>query len=110
MRNAAALVVITASLMLIMCANQGKRIIGKWENKESLATYEFRSDGKYRFTGTGHVIGLFGPYKVQKKQLYMTAKMPNDYGQWENRTTVYDFSVEGDTLILNGVRYDRISE
>ncbi len=114
MKLCVCVIVFLSCLISIGCSGQNQQILGKWGNKELQETYEFRSDGKYEYSGSGNVQRLLGPYQIEKNFIHLTARMPSSGGQWKDETTTYEFAVEGDVLTLtkpqrSGVTYSQPS-
>lgn len=110
MKMSTGLLVLVTCLTVTGCSRQSKMILGKWESADGRRYYEFRSDGKYEYHGPAPVVSLIGSYRIEKNRLYLTAKMPSYAGQWQDETTVHEFSIEGDVLTLDGVKYKRIKK
>jgi hypothetical protein len=109
-RLGVAVLIVATGLALIGCSRQSTQIIGKWESTEPRQTYEFRADGKYDYTGSGDVRRLFGSYRIQGSRVYLDAMMPSLGGQFEKRTSAYEFSVKDDILTIDSVEYKRVKQ
>jgi hypothetical protein len=86
--------------LVINCSNQSQKILGKWENKESRTTFEFKSDGKYSYAGSGDIRMLYGPYQIENNHLQLTALLPDKTTFSDKTVGTFEFKVESDVLIL----------
>lgn len=85
--------------------DSGNEVVGKWNESDYNYTYTFNADGTANIN-EGGALTVDGTYLVNKDE----SKIVITYLAQEEITLELEYSLDGDTLVLNGLGYTRVTE